>query len=315
MNGTENRTVLLPAAESQETLTAFASEAQNPEPRSDAAFARNVHSAQSRQREASHREETHFVPGTNALLTLAAPLFRHLDRLLHTYDVGELGSVHSLLTQEINTFTQNAERQQLEHSQVLVARYLLCTFLDEMISTTYWGKENNWAQDSLLSYFYHETYGGEKFFQLLDKLLASPANHVDLLEFMYVCIALGFEGKYRIHAQGKMQLDAVRDNLYKQIRTVQGRQGRKFYVPQAPSRQRHRLFYKASYPVLIATVLVMLTIVYSVLTVSLNGHETRFGQFVQKEINVLKNAGEALQPLYAAAEPGAAAPETEKGTE
>ena len=239
------------------------------------------------------------MPGTNPLLALAAPLFRHLDRLLHTYEVGEMGSVHSLLTQEINLFSQNAEKRRLDHSQVLVARYLLCTFLDEMISTTYWGKENNWAQESLLSYFYHETYGGEKFFQLLDKLLASPANHLDLLEFMYACISLGFEGKYRIHANGKMQLDAIRENLYKQIKTVQGHRERKFYTGQAPSPQRHRLFYRASYPVLAASILVMLGIVYSILTVSLKGDEERFAAYVEKEIRLLESSA---APRYATAE-------------
>jgi type VI secretion system protein ImpK len=297
MNGTENKTVLLPAAQSQETLTAFTAE-----PGEDAGFARNTQPSQPRERQEKTRDAANVVTGTNALLTLAAPVFRHLDRLLHTYEVGDMGEIHSLLTGEINSFTRNAETLQLDHSQVLVARYLLCTFLDEMISTTYWGKENNWAQDSLLSYFYHETYGGEKFFQLLEKLLAAPANHVDLLEFMYVCISLGFEGKYRIHARGKMQLDAIRDNLYKQIRTVQGHRTRKFFTGQAPSPQRHRLFYRASYPVLIASVAVMLGIVYSILTVSLKGHEERFAASVEKEIGLLESVGAAQAPRPETAE-------------
>jgi type VI secretion system protein ImpK len=38
------------------------------------------------------------------------------------------------------------------------------------VVTSGWGNESEWSQMSLLSRFHQETFGGEKFFQLLDRL-------------------------------------------------------------------------------------------------------------------------------------------------
>ncbi|WP_206197454.1 type IVB secretion system protein IcmH/DotU, partial [Pseudomonas viridiflava] len=86
----------------------------------------------------------------------------------------------------------------IEHDQMLAARYVLCTVLDEAVLTTAWGSSSNWSTMSLLSHFHQETFGGEKFFQLLERLGSNPARHLHLLELMYLCLALGLKGKYRV---------------------------------------------------------------------------------------------------------------------
>jgi type VI secretion system protein ImpK len=42
---------------------------------------------------------------------------------------------------------------------------------------------------------HREAWGGEKFFELLDRTSQDPARHIDLLELQYLCLALGFAGK------------------------------------------------------------------------------------------------------------------------
>lgn len=39
---------------------------------------------------------------------------------------------------------------------------------------------------------------------------------------MFLCLSMGFEGKYRVMERGAEQLEAVRDGLYRQIRHVRG---------------------------------------------------------------------------------------------
>lgn len=282
----DNKTVLLPSSEAQETLTGFSSSN-----RDIGAIAKVKPTMPQQQYKAFFQEhETSLIDGLNPFISLAKPIFIHIDKLLHTYDLGDVGNVHALLIEEIDAFTQNAAKQNVENSQVLVARYLLCTFLDELICTTHWGKNNDWARDSLLGHFYRETYGGEKFFQLLTKLLASPANNIHLLEFMYVCISLGFEGKYRIQTRGKMELDAIRENLFKQIKTVQGRQAQTFYTEPKVSSQKHHYVYKAPYLVLIIGVIAIVTIVYASLSISLNAQEKKLFPYMEysavKDLNV-----------------------------
>ena len=62
--------------------------------------------------------------------------------------------------------------------------------------------------------FHNETWGGEKFFQLLAKLAQNPQQHGWLLELMYYCLALGFEGRFRIVDNGRTQLETLKQRRY-----------------------------------------------------------------------------------------------------
>ena len=57
---------------------------------------------------------------------------------------------------------------------------------------------------------------------MLDRLSKNPAKHLPMLELMYLCLSLGFEGKYRVQARGMLELDGIRDALYRQIRQLRG---------------------------------------------------------------------------------------------
>ena len=101
----------------------------------------------------------------------------------------------------------------------MAARYCLCTVLDETAAQTPWGGSGAWSKHSLLVAFHNETWGGEKFFQLLAKLSQSAAQHANLLEMMYYCICLGFEGRYKIVNNGRSQLESLRARLAEIIRS------------------------------------------------------------------------------------------------
>ena len=59
--------------------------------------------------------------------------------------------------------------QGLPNEQVMAARYVLCTLLDESAASTPWGGSGVWSAQSLLVQFHNETWGGEKVFQLLSQ--------------------------------------------------------------------------------------------------------------------------------------------------
>jgi type VI secretion system protein ImpK len=70
--------------------------------------------------------------------------------------------------------------------------------------------------------FFSETWGGDRFFDLLAQLKKDPGINVDLLELLYYCISLGFEGKYRIAPRGASQLLVLREDVYRLIRGARG---------------------------------------------------------------------------------------------
>ena len=147
--------------------------------------------------------------GINPLVAVASALLSEMVRLQQSYEREDL-------------FEHRALQDGAESSQVMAARYVLCTALDEAVVTTPWGNESEWSQMSLLSSFHNETFGGEKFFQLLERLSRDPVKHLPMLELMYICMSLGFEGKYRVLPRGMLELESLRDSLYRQIRQLRG---------------------------------------------------------------------------------------------
>jgi type VI secretion system protein ImpK len=134
--------------------------------------------------------------------------------------VKKLARLKKRLRQHIVVFEHWASLAKVERSEVLTARYLLCTVIDEAILTKSWGSD--WASDSLLSQFHQDTSGGEKFFQHLERVMKQPALHLDMAELMYLCLALGFQGKYAMHANGPLELEKILNELYRQIREQRG---------------------------------------------------------------------------------------------
>ena len=158
----------------------------------------------------------------NSLVAAASDLLSEVVRLKHSNNREDMLVLNERLTSGLKLFEVSALHNGAESSQVMAARYVLCTVADEAVVTTPWGNESEWSQMSLLSSFHNETFGGEKFFQLLDRLSKNPAKHLPMLELMYLCLSLGFEGKYRVQARGMLELDGIRDALYRQIRQLRG---------------------------------------------------------------------------------------------
>src|SRR5262249_26836321 len=74
----------------------------------------------------------------------------------------------------------------------------------------------------LLVTFHREAQGGEKFFQILDRLLTEPQRYQGLLELYYACLAVGFEGRYRLDERGAQRLADIRRDLYQRIEKLRG---------------------------------------------------------------------------------------------
>ena len=126
------------------------------------------------------------------------------------------------LAYSIRQFEERVRAAGIPNEQVVAARYCLCTYLDEFCGSTPWGGSGVWARQSLLVMFHNETWGGEKFFQLLARLAENPGANRNLLELMYVMLSLGFEGRYRVIDNGRAQLDTVRERLHQMIRNQRG---------------------------------------------------------------------------------------------
>lgn len=160
--------------------------------------------------------------GLNPLVTAAATLLAVHNKLRNTLEHPDVAGLHRQLVTELRQFEQQAKNDGVRPEIAVTARYLLCTALDETVMNTPWGAAAGWSQRSLLSLFHNETFGGEKFFTILGRLLETPAQNLDALELVYLLLSFGFEGKYRVDARGRDQLEVLRDNLYRTIEQQRG---------------------------------------------------------------------------------------------
>jgi type VI secretion system protein ImpK len=160
--------------------------------------------------------------GLNPLIAAANPLLNLVPQLRGTLQHPDPGGLKETLANHIRQFETRAKAAGVAPEKVVAARYVLCTLLDETAASTPWGGSGTWSKHSLLVMFHNETWGGEKFFQLLAKLAENPGANRDILELMYVCMALGFEGRFRVLDNGRSQLEAVRERLAQMLRQQRG---------------------------------------------------------------------------------------------
>ena len=160
--------------------------------------------------------------GLNPLEAAAEPLLGLIMRLKNTSSHPNPEQLRRQMIEEIKAFTANARSAGLPEKTVFRARYVLCTTLDEVVLNTPWGRASEWSENSLLVTFHNETWGGEKFFELLDAIILDPRKNLDLLELMYLCLAFGFQGRYRLLDNGRSRLDEQRERTYNAIRTARG---------------------------------------------------------------------------------------------
>lgn len=160
--------------------------------------------------------------GLNPLEAAAGPLLALLTRLRSTIAHPAPVSLRAQLLGYLRQFEARAEAAGVVRNDVLLARYVLCTALDEAVLSTPWGSSGEWGRQSLLITVHNEAWGGEKVFQLLEHCLNSPRERLYLLELLYLCLCLGFEGRYRVMNDGRSQLEALRERTSAAIRTARG---------------------------------------------------------------------------------------------
>jgi type VI secretion system protein ImpK len=117
----------------------------------------------------------------------------------------------------VEAFDEALADARLDERVRTAARYCLCTFVDEIVAATPSGGGGAWASRSLLMLFHGETSGGERFFSLLQDLSRDANAHLDVLELIYVMLALGMQGRYRLLDAGAARLESVRADLRRRL--------------------------------------------------------------------------------------------------
>lgn len=154
--------------------------------------------------------------GLNPLIAVANPILGAVPQIRRALRHPDPARLRQTLRDQLEAFEANAEAAGVPADATAAANYALCALLDESAASTPWG--GDWTKTGLLHDLHGEGWGGEKFFMLLAKTADERGHNRDLLEFLYVCLALGYEGRYRVIDDGARELDEIRGRLYELVR-------------------------------------------------------------------------------------------------
>ncbi len=174
------------------------------------------------EQQKSHSDLAPDASHQNVLVAAANPLINVIPQIRHSVSHDDPAQLRQQLIDQIRRFELSCQQSGLGYEVIIGARYCLCTALDEAAALTPWGSRGVWTSNGLLVTFHNETWGGEKFFQLLAKLSQNPRRHILMLELIYFCLLLGFEGRYRVLDNGRSQLETIKQRLLQMIRSVRG---------------------------------------------------------------------------------------------
>ncbi|MFK7752222.1 MAG: type IVB secretion system protein IcmH/DotU [Sedimentitalea sp.] len=162
------------------------------------------------------------MTGMNQLVACASTLFSLISRIRNRAQHMDPDKLRQSVVSEVRDFENRALQAGITAQVVKVARYALCATLDDVVLNTPWGGQSSWGLQSMVGTFHRETVGGDRFYDLLARLEKEPGANIDMLEFLYMCMSLGFEGRLRIEQGGPEKHMQIRGSLARIIRAQRG---------------------------------------------------------------------------------------------
>ncbi len=161
--------------------------------------------------------------GDSPLTDAASPLLQLLARLRNTASAPDAGNLRERVIQEIRGFEARARDAQIAPELLRSAHYALCASIDDVVVNTPWGSTgapgHTWADQSLVMTFHRELAGQERFFDVLAKVKSNPEKFLQLIELMYLCLSLGYMGRYRAAPRGVAEIDRLREETFAVIQS------------------------------------------------------------------------------------------------
>jgi type VI secretion system protein ImpK len=121
--------------------------------------------------------------------------------------------------QLFDTMMQNGREARIPEQDMIDAKFALAAFADEIIYHSNWPGKTQWLSNPLQLQFFQLNTAGDQFFANLDSL-HGQRNRAHVAQIYFLCLALGFQGKYRLRHQEGLQ--AVVEGLGNYVALAEG---------------------------------------------------------------------------------------------
>ena len=132
-------------------------------------------------------------------------------QLRGTNDYGDPAALKNRISEMLERFERESRITGIDNERINMSKFALVAFLDETIISSAWNQKDSWLSEPLQLKLFNTFNAGEEFFDNLNKLRQRSSNYKDVLEIFYLCLTLGFKGKYQL--QSPENLRRIIDDL------------------------------------------------------------------------------------------------------
>lgn len=139
----------------------------------------------------------------NDLVAFAGPVFDLILRLKAGI-VQPSNDLRPKIASLLKDFEERALRYRYRESIIQVAKFGLASFVDETVLTNNFPLKEEWEKYPIQLEYFGEQLAGNKFYDKLEAMLRQIDVTQDAVEVYYVCMLLGFKGRYAVYEHDKL---------------------------------------------------------------------------------------------------------------
>ena len=190
-------------------------------------------------------------------------------QLRATTDYGDPIALKNRISEMLERFEREARFSGIDNEKINLSKFALVSFLDETIISSSWNQKDSWLSEPLQLKFFNSFNAGEEFFDHLNKLRQRSSSNKDVLEIFFLCLTLGFRGKYQLQSPENLRriIDELNIELHPDtMGTFEG------LSPNGKPRDYLEQIIKSKFPFWVypAAAIIILIIFYLIMSVSIS---------------------------------------------
>lgn len=151
-----------------------------------------------------HAAAFHASRPARSLLDLMYDGFLMLFLLKSGQEPADAAAFSAHVQQFLADYERAAKKMDIPAEDVYATKYAFCAAVDETVLNSGFAIRDAWMLQPLQLALFGEQLAGENFFARLEDLRAQGAPRLQSLEIYYMCLLLGFQGKYAIDGTEKL---------------------------------------------------------------------------------------------------------------
>ena len=192
----------------------------------------------------------------NPLIVAGASLLTLAEHLRNSPDqFAAMRDIRAAAQRGLYAYRNQVSRGDVDDATGKAGELVLAALIDDIALNGPWPGKSEWRQQPLAALGRDGRSQGQQVFELMEEALASPGDDYNLLELIYLVLALGFEGPFRTDARGPLLLIQYRERLLAAIRAEGGKHPRASVAWAAQGKTHKALAYLNPFTMVLGGVL------------------------------------------------------------